>query len=134
MGERVFLVKTDDEKIYISFSDKKMKQVEQHLSTDENVRAHRCWDEEEKVIPFDSPRPPEGETGARRETHGVSLETVKELMERQRSDFERNQDGMLERQAEMNKQLIEGIVSNLGQMFKTALEGSQQPKVESESN
>ena len=40
---------------------------------------------------------------------------------------------MLERQAGMNKQLIKGLVSNLVQMFKTALGGSVQPQVESQS-
>ena len=70
LGERVFLVQKDDEKICIFFSDKKMKQVDQHLSTDENVCAHQCWDEKEKVIPFDPPQPPE--FGDRQGTDGVA--------------------------------------------------------------
>ena len=145
-GEKMFLVKKDYlekmflvKKIYLAFSDRKMKRVDQHLPTEEYERAHQCWDDKEKIIPFEPPQSPEGETDTEA-SHGVRLLTVKVLLDKQKSDLrsemvddlKKTQDLMLQRQSELNKQLIEGLVNNLRQMFQSALQGLAHQQKESQ--
>ena len=95
--------------------------VDHHLSNDEYDTVMKIWSRTDKVIPFTPPQPCEGATGVVEDVRGriVSLEKQgNEMTTEMLEDLKQTQLDMMERQRDMNKQLMEGLVRNLGQMLQ----------------
>ena len=138
-GENVFLVRKDDGTFYFMFSNKKLVRVDHHLSDDEYQMVMEVWSGLDKVIPFAPPQPCEGGTKEVEDAKEVvTVKTLQKALEKQRVEMRsemleglrQTQLEMMNRQREINQQLMKGLVSNLGQMLQDKLGGVIRPSIE----
>ena len=112
--------------------------VDHHLSDDEYQTVMGIWIELEKVIPFAPPQPDEGDIKEVEDAKEVvTMEMLQKALEKQKVDLKsemlenlrQTQLTIIDRQREINQQLIEGLMSNLGKMLQAKLEGVIRPSI-----
>ena len=117
----MFLVRKDDGTFYLMFSNKKLVRVDHHLSDDEYQTVMGIWIELEKVIPFAPPQPDEGDIKEVEDAKEVvTMKMLQKALEKQKVDLKsemlenlrQTQLTIIDRQREINQQLIEGLMSN----------------------
>ena len=116
--------------MHFMFSDRKIVRVDHLLSDAQYYYVISIWPAETKIVPFVIPslvetqinKAPEMRQGA------MTVEMVQKMVQDQKHELKqeelnRTQLEIILEQKEMNKQLMEGLVANFGQMLQASLTG-----------
>ena len=132
-GERTFLIRREDRTLHFMFSDKKIVRVDHKMSEEQYFYIDSIWPEGQKILPFVVPHFAETETVKDEETKKevATVEMVEKMLQKQKMEFQlemqqgsnRTQTKIIEELRTMNKQMMEGLVSSLGQMLQASITG-----------
>ena len=119
--------------VHFMFSDKKIVRVDHKMSDEQYFYIDSIWLEGQKILPFVVPHFAETETVKDEETKKevATVEMVEKMLQKQKMGFKlemqegtnRAQTKIIEEQRAMNKQMMEGLVSRLGQMLQASITG-----------
>ena len=129
--ESVFIVRKDNSTMHFMLSDRKIVRVDHKMTDEQYHYAMSIWSAETKVVPFIIPQIEEtsAEKVSEMPKGVVTVEMVRKMLQEQKQEIQEvmrsTQIDILREQREMNKQLMEGLVANLGKMLQASQTGDR---------
>ena len=132
-NENVFVARGDKRRFHFKFSDRKIMRIDHRMSNDQYFHVQSIWPTETKVVTFVISQLKETGNVQETETRGevIIMEVVQKMLQKQKQeikleiqeDLNLSHFEIIAEQRDMNKQLMEGLVINLGHMLQASITG-----------